>query len=61
MGTMLQLGELYPRWIPWFHLGYGYPVFNFYPPGVFYTGGLLMLLGFSAITAFHIVAAAGVD
>lgn len=58
MGTLLAQGELYPRWVSWFHLGYGYPVFNFYPPGVFYVGGLLMLLGFSAVMAFHVVAAA---
>ena len=58
MGTMLANGELYPRWVPWFHLGYGYPIFNFYTPGVFYLGGLLTLLGLSAVTAFHLVAAA---
>ena len=57
MGTLLASGELYPRWVPWFHLGYGYPIFNFYPPGVFYIGGLLMQLGVSAVTAFHLVAA----
>ncbi|MEL6150625.1 MAG: 6-pyruvoyl-tetrahydropterin synthase-related protein, partial [Chloroflexota bacterium] len=58
MGTLLAEGQLYPRWVPWFHLGYGYPIFNFYTPGVFYVGGLLTLLGFSAVTAFHLVAAA---
>lgn len=58
MGTLLGTGELYPRWVSWFHLGYGYPIFNFYTPGVFYLGGLLMLLGFSAVTAFHLIAAA---
>lgn len=58
MGTLLGAGELYPRWVPWFHLGYGYPIFNFYTPGVFYIGGLLMLIGFSAVTAFHLIAAA---
>ena len=57
MGTLLASGELYPRWVNWFHLGYGYPVFNFYPPGVFYLGGLLMGVGVSAVQAFHIVAA----
>ncbi len=57
MGTLLANGELYPRWVPWFHLGYGYPIFNFYPPGVFYAGGLLMQLGISAVMAFHVIAA----
>lgn len=57
MGTLLSEGILYPRWVPWFHMGYGYPVFNFYPPGVFYLGGLWMQLGISAIWAFHLTAA----
>ncbi|HEX2905577.1 MAG TPA: 6-pyruvoyl-tetrahydropterin synthase-related protein [Phototrophicaceae bacterium] len=57
MSTLLQHGNLWPRWVPWFHLGYGYPVFNFYPPGVFYLGGLLGLLGISIPLAFNLVAA----
>lgn len=57
MTTLLQHGQLWPRWIPWFHLGYGYPVFNFYPPGTFYLGGLLGILGISAPAAFTLLAA----
>lgn len=58
MGSLLGTGELYPRWVSWFHLGYGYPIFNFYPPGVFYAGGVLMQFGVSAVMAFHLIAAA---
>lgn len=58
MGTLLASGEVYPRWVSWFHLGYGYPIFNFYPPGVFYLGGLLMQTGLGAVWAFHAIAAA---
>ncbi|MEO8609060.1 MAG: 6-pyruvoyl-tetrahydropterin synthase-related protein [Chloroflexota bacterium] len=57
MSTLLAHGNLWPRWVPWFHLGYGYPIFNYYPPGVFYLGGLLGLLGLSIPLAFNIVAA----
>jgi uncharacterized membrane protein len=57
MSTLLAHGNLWPRWVPYFHLGYGYPIFNFYPPGVFYLGGLLSLLGLSIPLAFSIVAA----
>jgi hypothetical protein len=57
MTTLLQGGELWPRWVSWFHLGYGYPVFNFYPPGVFYLGGLLGLLGIPATVAFALISA----
>jgi len=53
-----QAGYLWPRWIPYFHLGYGYPIFNFYPPGVFFAGGLLGLLGVQALHAFTLIAAA---
>jgi len=56
MSVMLGEGNLWPRWIPWFHIGFGYPIFNFYPPGVFYLGGLLVRLGFSATAAFTVVA-----
>ncbi|MBZ0288363.1 MAG: hypothetical protein K8I30_12170, partial [Anaerolineae bacterium] len=57
MSTLLAHGNLWPRWVPWFHLGYGYPIFNFYPPGVFYLGGLLGLSGLSIPLAFNLVAA----
>ncbi len=57
MGVLLSQGNLWPRWVPWFHLGYGYPVFNFYPPGVFYLGGLLTRIGVTAMAAFTAVAA----
>ena len=57
MTILLASGELWPRWVPYFHLGYGYPIFNFYPPGVFYLGGLLGLLGIPAAAAFNLIAA----
>ncbi len=55
MSTLLANGNLWPRWVPYFHLGYGYPVFNFYPPGTFYLGGLLGLIGIMAPVALTIV------
>ncbi|MBN8619085.1 MAG: hypothetical protein J0L63_09265 [Anaerolineae bacterium] len=57
MTTLIQNGELYPRWIPWFHLGYGYPVFNYYAPLAAYSGGLLGLLGISAPLAYSLLVA----
>ena len=57
MDILLGQGNLWPRWVPWFHLGFGYPIFNFYPPGVFYLGGLLGQVGIPATAAFTIVAA----
>ncbi|MBN8590316.1 MAG: hypothetical protein J0M33_01090 [Anaerolineae bacterium] len=57
MTRLLQSGDLYPRWIPWFHLGYGYPVFNFYAPASTYIGGLLGLIGIPAPLAFNLLVA----
>ena len=57
MQVLLESGEWYPRWVPWFHLGYGYPLFNFYAPASAYTGGTLGLIGVSAPVAFNLLAA----
>ncbi len=59
MTTLMQHGDLYPRWIPYFHLGYGYPVFNFYAPLATWLGGVLGVLGMSAPLAFTLLVALG--
>lgn len=59
MTTLMQHGDFYPRWIPYFHLGYGYPVFNFYAPLATWIGGLLGLIGITAPVAFALVVAGG--
>lgn len=57
MSVMLAEGEWWPRWVPYYHLGFGYPIFNFYPPGVSYLGGVMVLLsGLSPAAAFAAVA-----
>ncbi len=43
------------RWIPDMGYQYGYPQFNFYPPSVFYLGGLLNLVGIQVIDAVKIL------
>ncbi|NLX11558.1 MAG: hypothetical protein GXY36_18080 [Chloroflexi bacterium] len=57
MTILLESGNLWPRWVPYFHIGFGYPIFNYYPPGVFYLGGLLGMIGIDAQTAFALLAA----
>jgi len=57
MAQALADGVLYPRWAADFYLGYGYPFFNFYAPGVHYLAALLMRAGLSAVTALVIVQA----
>lgn len=53
----MQQGDWWPRWIPYYHLGYGYPIFNYYPPGVSQIGGLFGLLGVAPGLAFNLVVA----
>jgi len=43
------------RWIPDMGYQYGYPQFNFYPPSVFYLGGILNLTGIQIIDAVKIL------
>lgn len=43
------------RWIPDMGYQYGYPQFNFYPPSVFYLGGILNLLGIQVIDTVKIL------
>ena len=57
MARLIEAGDLYPRWVPWFHLGYGYPVFNFYAPGATHLGAWLHLLGFDVVAAYNLTVA----
>jgi Gpi18-like mannosyltransferase len=52
---VIQDGIFYPRWLPDFTFGYGYPFFNIYGPGAFYIGEALHLFGFDFVTATKIV------
>ncbi len=55
MGEFFEQGNLYPRWVPYFHMGYGYPIFNYYAPGASYLGGILAWAGIHATTAYNLV------
>ncbi len=48
-------GFLWPRWAPDHALGYGYPLFTFYAPLVYYVAEFFRLLGFSVVAAVKIV------
>lgn len=52
---VIQDGIFYPRWLPDFTFGYGYPFFNIYGPGAFYVGEALHLAGLDFVTATKIV------
>ncbi len=44
LSTLVRQGEFYPRWAPDFYHGYGYPIFNYYAPLIYYLGLPLDLL-----------------
>jgi len=50
-----QDGVYYPRWAPDLFLGYGYPIFNFYAPLLYYLAGILHVFGFSFQGALKVV------
>ena len=57
LARLIEAGDLYPRWVPYFHLGYGYPVFTYYAPGATHIGAWLHLLGFDVVTAYTLTTA----
>ncbi|MCC7361868.1 MAG: hypothetical protein IT317_20460 [Anaerolineales bacterium] len=44
---LLRQGVWFPRWAPDLAYGFGYPLFNYYPPLTYYLGALLHALGLS--------------
>src|SRR5258706_9180913 len=59
MYLVISNAQIPPRWVPDLGFGFGFPLFNFYPPLVYYLGSLFHLLGFSFITSTKIVMGLG--
>jgi len=51
----LMAGQFPVRWVGDLGFGYGYPLFNFYPPLVYYLGEAFHLLGFSYLFSIKLV------
>ncbi len=51
LDIILKQGQIPPRWVPNYGKGYGYPLFNFYPPLAYFVGEVFYLLGFSITQA----------
>ena len=51
----LQQGDWLPRWIPELFLGYGYPLFNFYGPALYYLAEFLYWVGFVPAQALNLM------
>lgn len=55
MGLCIQDGQVPCRWVPDMGYGYGYPLFNYYPPLPYYLGIIFHFLGFSYIYSIKIL------
>lgn len=53
MEQSFKEGQIPPRWISSFALGYGYPFFNFYAPLAYYLAYIFHLLGFGYVHSIH--------
>ncbi len=51
LDELVRQGVLYSRWAPDLAFGYGYPLFNYYAPGVYYLVEALHLLGMDFVPA----------
>ena len=55
MDLCFRDGQIPCRWVPDMGYGYGYPLFNYYPPLPYYLGQVFHLLGFSYIYSIKIM------
>jgi len=57
--TGIQQGSLFPRWVDLLGFGHGYPLFNFYPPLIYYVSSIFYFLGFSLIWSIKLMIISG--
>ncbi len=55
----IKEGNIYPRWVDGLGFGFGYPLFNFYPPLIYIIAEFLHLVGFSLIWSIKMVVVTG--
>lgn len=51
----IHQGYLFPRWVDGLGFGFGYPLFNFYPPLIYYVSEFFHLIGFSYIWSIKLM------
>jgi len=55
----LRGGAVWPRWLPQMGFGYGFPVFNFYAPLIYYIGEWMHVLGVGVLNTFRLLIGLG--
>lgn len=55
----IKQGYFYPRWVDWLGFGFGYPLYNFYPPLIYYLAEGFHLIGFSFIWSVKLIIITG--
>jgi len=55
----IKQGYLFPRWVDLLGFGFGYPLFNFYPPFIYYFAEAFHLIGFSLIWSIKLMIISG--
>ncbi len=55
----IRQGDLYPRWVGNLGFNFGYPLFNFYPPLIYYVAEFFHLLGFNLLWSLKLMIIAG--
>lgn len=57
--TGIKQGYVFPRWVDMLGFGFGYPLFNFYPPLIYYVSSVFYFLGFSLIWSIKLMIICG--
>jgi len=53
LDSLVERGVFFSRWAPELAYGYGYPIFNYYAPAVYYVAEIFHLLGLSFTAALR--------
>jgi hypothetical protein len=55
----IHQGSLYPRWVGGLGFNFGYPLFNFYPPLIYYVAEFFHLIGFNLLWSLKLMLITG--
>lgn len=59
LDNAIHQGYYFPRWVDMLGFSFGYPLFNFYPPFIYYLAELFRLVGFSLVWSIKLMIITG--